>query len=243
MQSLSTRRLLGALLGVAAILVVAANPTYAADERPGVADAVAAAPACVLGADAPSGGGSSTTPIRATGRILCSSTVFENGAVLNVYLKRDNVTVASAPKSVTGRSAVMLAVTTSCSTGNFSTLVTATVPGANLSQPVISSAIVPISCGTVPPPSSLTIGTVSCQSGNSQFICDVSGVSGGTPPYRYSWVSMSNAAITWGQGTPNISGRCTPNQSSSVRLTVTDNMGSSVSGLRSFRCSSGPILW
>ena len=106
----------------------------------------AAAVTCGLSYDAPTGGGAFGPPITAQGRIACAGTP-GGGSEFSVYLSKDNVTVTSARQSMVGRTSATLNLMASCSPGNWSITVAATIPGATVSPPFATSPAVFIDCG------------------------------------------------------------------------------------------------
>lgn len=63
--------------------------------------------------------------------------------------------------------------------------------------------------------------------------------SGGTPPYSYSWTGVTNSYVTsWttNAASSRASGLCDPNVMALVEFTVTDSLGATASGTRSFFC-------
>lgn len=85
----------------------------------------------------------------------------------------------------------------------------------------------------------LNVVWMACSSsGGGSFSCEAE-VAGGTPVYRFSWAGLSNARVG-SQSTSgsysSITGTCTINYPSTVKLVVTDSTGQTLSAQRSFQC-------
>lgn len=103
------------------------------------------------------------------------------------------------------------------------------------------SGLVGVAAG---PPVALAAGPLSlvwmaCSSaGGGSFFCETE-VAGGTPTYRFSWAGLSNARVGSQSSSgsySSITGTCTINSPSTVKLVVTDGMGQTLSAQRSFQC-------
>ncbi len=78
-----------------------------------------------------------------------------------------------------------------------------------------------------------------CETGDSEFICEVTNVVGGFPPYSYEWTPRYHAYIMEGKYEERVFGTCIPT-SFTIRLKVVDSAGQIVQKDRNHPCSSAP---
>jgi hypothetical protein len=114
---------------------------------------------CVLDHEPPSGGGSATSPIKASGSMQCSQGyIYGGSARVTVVLQKEGVgTVASGQKSPSGGTAYVgpkakVSLSVPCTPGNYRVSSSATAPYAQVYPEGGSSGWVAISCGAPPPP-------------------------------------------------------------------------------------------
>jgi hypothetical protein len=97
--------------------------------------------------------------------------------------------------------------------------------------------------GFLAPPSAratspLTIDSLFCESGASQFNCD-SSVSGGTGDYSGYWQATNVVYFTWVDAYGS-SGYCAAPYRVSMKLVVYDSAGATAEKTRNFSCREGP---
>lgn len=200
-------------------------------------DDVGIATTCALGYSAPSGGGATAAPLQAIGRILCSSPGPHAGAVLNVYLEREGVTVASEHRNITGRTFLEVTVTAPCSPGRFTTLVTATTPGANLNPNLVSSAPVTITCPIVVTNPGHRI-SAHMQPTDRPVMTAI----GGQPPYTWSATGLPTG-LNINPSTGMISGYAYPPGFYTVTATARDSAGGTGTTTFTWRVENETCSW
>jgi hypothetical protein len=119
---------------------------------------------CVLDHEPPSGGGSSTSTVRASGSMECSQGyIYAGSAWVYVDLHREGVgVVASGQKRPSGGTAYVgpkakVSLSVPCTPGNYRVVVSGYSPYVQLYTQGGTSAWVPISCGAPPPPPPPTV--------------------------------------------------------------------------------------
>jgi opacity protein-like surface antigen len=82
--------------------------------------------------------------------------------------------------------------------------------------------------------------TIQCESGTSHFSCAIDSQAGGTAPFSYSWVGLTNASVISGANTQQAFGICATGMNYVVQVTITDSLGASLTKSVGRRCNSGP---
>jgi hypothetical protein len=87
--------------------------------------------------------------------------------------------------------------------------------------------------------STLSVTSVSCSSGNNQFLCGRV-ISGGTSPYSYLWQVTSGPASIPNPTAAGGHGSCTAGSQIGIKVTVTDSTGQQAVGSTTFLCGTSP---